>query len=125
MNSSIGAKQPPTAQERREFEVKQAVRDKKKAAPTLRRRLLQAQEKKRALQAEAAQLQQRRQRLAGATGAAAAGGSNTVSMGQQLVQQDQGRLRQLAREVATLEAEERQLARMLGEKDDKKKLFKF
>lgn len=125
MNSSIGVKRPPTERERREFEVKQAVRDKKKAAPTLRRRLLQVQEKKSALQAEAAQLQQRGQRLAGAAGSAAAGGSNTVSMGQQLVQQDQGRLRHLAREVASLEAEERQLARMLGEKDDKKKLFKF
>ena len=131
-NQRVAGGRPPSEHERREHQAKQAVRDSKKAAPTLRRRLLQARERKRTLQDEEAQLRERSARLGraaggggGSGGGAGSAGGPTSSMGQQLLAQDQGRLRQIATQVATLEGEERQLERLLGEKAENKKMFKF
>ena len=129
------ASAPPTERERREIEVKRAVKDSKSSAPALRRKLLQARERKRTLQAEEAQLRERGVRLGrdlgsrthvvGAQVGAGAAGSNQASMGQQLLAQDQGRLARIARDVAALEGEERQLERLLGQRSEGKKMFKF
>ena len=129
------ASAPPTEQERREIEVKRAVKDSKSSAPALRRKLLQARERKRTLQAEEAQLRERGARLGrdlgggahqvGTQAGAGTAGSNQASMGQQLLAQDQGRLARIARDVAALEGEERQLERLLGQRSEGKKMFKF
>ena len=86
-------------------------------------RAAQARERKSTLQAEQVALRARGARLGDGAGGTAA--TNSASMGQQLLNQDQGRLRQLSREIATLEGEERQLERLLGEKAEGRKMFKF
>ena len=126
LNSSQGGA-PPTEREQHELQVKRAIKDSKKAAPALRRKLLQARERKRTLQTEAAQLRDRGARLGRGVGGIGAGsaGTNQASMGQQLLAQDQGRLKRIARDVVALEGEERQLERLLGQRAEGKKMFKF
>ena len=121
------ASAPPTEREQHEIQVKRAVKDSKRAAPALRRKLLQARERKRTLQAEEAQLRDRGARLGRGVGGIGAGtaGTNQASMGQQLLAQDQGRLTRIARDVVALEGEERQLERLLGQRSEGKKMFKF
>jgi hypothetical protein len=125
--NACAASAPPTEREQREVEVQRAVKDSKRSAPALRRKLLQARERKRTLQAEEAQLRERGVRLGRDVGGVGAGtsGSNQASMGQQLLAQDQGRLTRIARDVAALVGEERQLERLLGQRSEGKKMFKF
>lgn len=134
LNACAASGQRPTEREQREIEVKRAVKDSKRSAPALRRKLLQARERKRTLQAEEAQLRERGVRLGrdlggvhqvGSQVGAGTAGSNQASMGQQLLAQDQGRLTRIARDVAALEGEERQLERLLGQRSEGKKMFKF